>query len=386
MSGSTEPSKLKPRLLLADEHAQRSAAIADRLQAGGWPGLQCNVHAAGSLAEALELCGAWSFDGALLSQTLADGRGLRGMERLRERLPWLPIILLAHGGEDGSASAALQAGACDVLGPEDFSAGALCRSVRLALERRLRLTAETQLRAAQAQVAAAEVIQHRLLPRHAPQLRGFDIAGACLPAETIGGDLFDYLVHDEFRCLGVVADVSGHGLPAAILMTELHGLLHGLVEENFDLVRIAEAANRRVLEAAQSYQFITMLLFEANAQSRQFSFVAAGHPGWLLRDGKAREFESRQPPLGVEVDQRRFQLQSVDLAPGDILVLPTDGVFETRGELNDIFGVERMLNLIQGEAHRPAREIVAAVAASVADFVNGPRTADDCTLVIIKVE
>lgn len=386
---SSEPEPSEYQILVVDDNARQVEIVqhclaGDRMQEYA-PAFR--VHAAVRAADARNQLNDDFFDAVLLSLHLNGGEWRESLEEIRQLQPAVPVVVISAVASDESALAALRAGADDCLSDADLWTQTLPRALRYAIERRRRMAAEAKLQAAQLEVAAAQAIHLRLLPRKAPEIPTLDLAGTCIPAETVGGDLFDFLAYDEKGCLGVVADVSGHGLPAAILMTELHGLLHGLIEQNFDLVRIARAAHQRILDAAQCHQFITMLLYQLSVERRELSYVSAGHPGWLLkRNGETIDLCSRQVPLGVDVDHPQFSLLRLPLESGDLFVAPTDGVFEALGEKKQLFGIERMLDLIRSQAHRPAREIVTAVAAAVSDFINRKYPADDCTLVVIKVK
>jgi serine phosphatase RsbU (regulator of sigma subunit) len=387
MSSIPEPAPLRAIILTGDEQQAGTLLRVLRQPSRVRTGEEIEARAVPGVEELAALLNGARSDVVVIpmNASMPDPVGLLG--EVRSRCEWLPVIAVVDVEIGSKVDELRQAGIDDCLHQADLSREMLVRCCRYAQERRLRMQAEAQLREAHADVAAAEVIHRRLLPRAAPEIAGFDIAGVCVPAQTVGGDLFDFLAFDRDSCLGVVADVSGHGLPAAILMTELHGLLHGLIEQNFDLVRIAEAAQQCVLRASQSHQFITMLLYRIDREPRRMSYVSAGHPGWiLLRDGSVTELAPGQVPLGVDTDACGYRLQEHPLESGDIIVLPTDGIFESLGERQQVFGIDRMLSVIRQERPHSAREIVSSVVRAIQDFVSAPHPADDCTLVVMKVQ
>lgn len=340
---------------------------------------------ANSLTEAFRFLSQNRYNAILLDLGLPEGAGIEILHRVAALNLAIPVIILTGNEDDGLGVAALRAGADDFLKKSAISPETLPRSVRYSIERNQRILAETQLHRTQAEILAAETIQQRLLPSFSPQVANFDIAGACLPAEKIGGDLFDYLEYDASSCVGVVADVSGHGLPAAILMTELHGLLHGLIEQNVSLPRLMSAANLRAEKATDSHQFITMISYHLSSARRSFSFISAGHPAWLLKaDGSHSILKSLYLPLGILDRKGQMELTHLRLEQGDIVVLPTDGVFEALGEQRQRFGSQRMLKLVAENKLATAAQIVQRVLADVHEFSIGEQLLDDCTLVIIK--
>lgn len=343
------------------------------------------ITLASGLAAAFEKISKTTFSAILLDLGLPEGTGIEILNKVRALGLQIPIIILTGNEDDALGVEALRSGADDYLKKSAISEETLPRSVRYSIERSFRIKAQAELQRTEAEIVAAETIQQKLLPDFSPAVLDFDIAGACLPAEKIGGDLFDYLRYDNSSCVGVVADVSGHGLPAAILMTELHGLLHGLIEQNMSLPRLMAAANVRVEKATASHQFITMLAYHLSAEQKSFSYISAGHPAWLMKaNGETNALNSQYLPLGIDARTPQLSLTQTRLDSGDVLVLPTDGVFEALGENSRMFSVERMLNEIAVNRSRPANEIVEHVLNEAKKFSLNQRLTDDCTLVIIK--
>lgn len=348
---------------------------------------EIEITVVNSLKQAREVIAKRSFDAILLDLGLPEGTGIDILHKVTAFNLQIPIIILTGNEDDALGVEALRAGADDYLKKSSISPDTLPRSVRYSIERNFRLNAEAQLQRTQAEILAAETIQQRLLPDFSPQVNGFDIYGACVPAEKIGGDLFDYLSYDCNSCVGVVADVSGHGLPAAILMTELHGLLHGLVEQNVSLPRLMSAANLRTDKATEAYQFITMLSYHLSAEQMTFSYISAGHPGWVIRNnGEAVVLASQYLPLGIDVRNKQISLSTVKLEQGDLVVLPTDGIFEALGEGGVRLGVEPMLSHIRESREKSCQEIVDTLFERVIDFSRSQVLADDCTLVLLKAK
>ncbi len=387
-SSELDSENVRYRVLLVEDNEMDVAIVRRSFQKDETSPINGSIElsVAGSLSEAIQLFQTNTYDAVLLDLGLPEGTGIEILHRVIQLNLQIPIIILTGNEDQELGFEALRSGADDYLRKKSISEETLPRSVRYSIERSQRVRAEQKWQQARLEMMAAETIQKRLLPQTFPQIQGVDISGACLPAENVGGDLFDFLKYDENSCTGVVADVSGHGLPAAILMTELHGLLHGLVEQNMSLPRLMSAANYRTDQATEPHQFITMLSYYLSVVQQTFSYISAGHPAWILKlNGETVKLKSQHLPLGVRVSQEQMILSTTKLEEGDILLLPTDGIFEMIGKDNHRFGVPRMIELVQGTRNSPAAEIVHSVMKEARNFASGEKLADDCTLVVIKI-
>ncbi|WP_417848545.1 SpoIIE family protein phosphatase [Thalassoglobus sp.] len=379
---------LKYHVLLVEDNDMDVAVVRRSFQKDETSPINGSIElsVAGCLREAIELLAKNSYDAILLDLGLPEGVGIEILHKVTALNLHVPIIILTGNEDKELGFEALRSGADDYLRKSAISEETLPRSVRYSIERSQRLRAERKWQQAHIEILAAETIQQRLLPQSFPQIRGIEISGACLPAEKVGGDLFDFLTSDESSCTGVIADVSGHGLPAAILMTELHGLLHGLVEQKMSLPRLMAAANYRTDQATEPHQFITMLSYHFSVTQRAFSYISAGHPGWILKsNGKVVKLKSQYLPLGIRISKEQMTLSTSKIDEGDIILLPTDGIFEMIGEDSHRFGVPRMIELVQTLRDLSADEIVQSVLNEAMNFSLDNKPVDDCTLVVIKV-
>jgi sigma-B regulation protein RsbU (phosphoserine phosphatase) len=246
---------------------------------------------------------------------------------------------------------------------------------------------ERSLQEREAQLLAARRIQERLLPQRPPQVRPFEIAGTSRPADFVGGDYFDYFPLPDGSVGIVIADVTGHGLPAALLASSIRTLLRSLANHHREITEIFALANSVLLDETEEDLFVTALLGRLDCQTRSFAYASAGHPTAYLLDaaGEVKAcLESTGPPLAVlgQVDfpiGGRFTLQ-----PGDVLLLVTDGVVEARSTDGEPFGTQRMLEVVRRRRHSAAGEIVAALSEEVCTFVQPGQLADDVTAVVIK--
>ena len=251
-----------------------------------------------------------------------------------------------------------------------------------------RKKAEKELRENQEQFAVARDIQQRLFPKSAPVIPGFDIAGVTFPADSTGGDYFDFLpmLHERFGF--IVADVAGHGIGPALLMAETRAYLRTLAGNREDVGEILTRANGILAEDVGHERFVTLFLGRLDPKTLAFFYANAGHPTCYVlgADGAVKEELKRTSvPLGIMPDTRYRGDAFVLLAPGDCVLLLTDGIEESTAPDNSFFGIERALNVIRTQRERPAKEILEALYQAVRDFSGNTPQLDDVTAILIKV-
>ena len=234
-------------------------------------------------------------------------------------------------------------------------------------------------------------VQQSLLPKTAPIIEGLDMAGVSRYCDETGGDYFDYLPLPDGppgAVRVVVGDVSDHGVQAALLMTTARAFLRQRSESETDLAAIVSDVNRHLYrDVEESGGFMTAFLAEIDVPAMTITWVRAGHqPGWVF-DPKTDQFTDLAGPgvpLGL-ADNFEFQATETNIESGRIIILATDGIWEARNANGLQFGMDAFQKLIHDNAHRPAREIVAAVLDAVIAFVQPAGLADDATLMVVKV-
>lgn len=233
----------------------------------------------------------------------------------------------------------------------------------------------------------ARKIQASILPKRSPAFGAFDVAGKNDPMESVGGDFFDFVALSD-KILGLaIADVSGHGLPAALQTRDIYmGLRMGLGRD-FKIVRTVERLNRIIHESTLTSRFVSMFYGELESHGT-FIYVNAGHPPpyYLGADGTEQPLEEGGTVLGP-ISDATYERGFVTMRPGDLLVLYTDGVTETRGRGEDgweEYGVERLLEVARSHRDEPAQAIIDAVFEDLARFSRGRPPADDRTLVVVR--
>ena len=251
--------------------------------------------------------------------------------------------------------------------------------IRLAINQKLRQERFQEI------LEDARRIQASILPKRVPQYADFDMAGDSRPAETVGGDFYDYIpVTPEIFDL-VVADASGHGLPAALQVRDVHvGLRMGLTRD-FKVSRTVERLNTIINRSKLVSKFVSLFIAELETNGNLI-YSNAGHvPPFIIHaDAEIEYLREGGMVLGPSPDAT-YRRGFAQLQPGETLVLYTDGITEcphhTSGEE---FGVARLQRLIIKHAHLPAKEIVDTVFRAVARFAGATIPSDDQTLVVVR--
>jgi serine phosphatase RsbU (regulator of sigma subunit) len=235
------------------------------------------------------------------------------------------------------------------------------------------------------QLKVAREVQSGLLPGSPPDLPGYDIAAVNLPTHAIGGDYYDYVPLDRDRLGLVVADVSGKGIPAALIMATFRAALRTEMRRRASLPAVAAQLNGAVLEFRDAARFVTAVCGVLEAASGRVTYVNCGHnPPLLLRGGGGRETLRRGgAALGLFAGER-FRAGTASLEPGDSLVLYTDGVVEPADARDTEFGEERLEAAIRAVGDRPASEALRSVIEATRAFSGRDGYDDDFTLVVVK--
>jgi serine phosphatase RsbU (regulator of sigma subunit) len=249
------------------------------------------------------------------------------------------------------------------------------------------LYAESVRRAAlEEELSLARQIQFRYLPTAFPTLDNLEVFGMNQPSKQVGGDYFD-VVEGEDGFLTAIADVSGKGVPAALVMSMMQASLRTQAEEGRPVSEILARINRLMLARGETGMFATCFLGRLDQHTLELVYCNAGHnhPILLRADGRVEMLDRGGLLLGV-FDDPRLEEGRVKLLPGDRLVLYTDGVTEARAPNGDFYGEERLNDLLMGlEPGLSAETIASAVREAVGRFAESEDFEDDMTLVVVRV-
>ena len=259
----------------------------------------------------------------------------------------------------------------------------------LALEHARLFEEEIEKERLQRELDIARAVQQRLLPQRLPHVHGLGLAATSVPALEVGGDYYDVLALDADRLAVIVADVSGKGTQAAFYMAELKGIFHALVRETETPAAFLRRANRALVGSLSAGTFVTAISATVDARTGRVTLARAGHcPAALLpADGLPRLVEGKGLGLGLDrgnVFDRTLDEVTVALAPGDALVLYTDGVVESRSESEEEYGYDRLLADLDRDGGLDAPDLHAALLGDLNAFLGAARYGDDMTLVVLK--
>lgn len=267
------------------------------------------------------------------------------------------------------------------------------RTVQAALERERLLALNKEAEVARAgyerELALAERIQADLFPAELPHLPGYDLAAHNTPARRCGGDYYDAIrMHgsgDEASVLLCVADVSGKGLPAALLMSHMQATLRALLGRSDSLQEMAADAHTLLFGSTAANKYVTAAFLELAPATGRATYVSAGHINSLLftRSGIV-SLGSTGAPLGLLPPGIPYEGTPVEIGPGDCLVLCSDGVPDAQNEAGDEFGEERLAVIVSAARHESAAAIVTRVLAAIDDFVGATPQFDDITLMVLR--
>lgn len=244
---------------------------------------------------------------------------------------------------------------------------------------------EALLRRIENDLKQATEIQKRLLPGAAPRFGGFDIAGANVPCYEVGGDYYDFIPIDADRLGIVIADVSGKGISAALLMASLRAALLAEIQPGFDLTALAGRINDFVHRSTDSRSFITFFLGILDRRTGELRYVNAGHnPPFVIRKSGALEALGTSGfALGM-FPGAAFAPGTVRLEDGDIAVLFTDGIPEARNGDGQDYTEERLRALVAGARACPAAGLCREILEDVHVFSAAGQPCDDITVMIVK--
>jgi serine phosphatase RsbU (regulator of sigma subunit) len=239
----------------------------------------------------------------------------------------------------------------------------------------------------------ARRVQDRLYPRSVPQLKGVTIAGRTQPARLIGGDLYDFFDLGVGRVGVLCADVSGKGIPAALMMANLQAIARGHSGRRRDSPSLrpdefVEVLNQELTGRFGDNRYATLFWCEYNAETRGLRYVNAGNPSAILirSSGVVERLESDGFPIGM-FESAKYSAQELCLSAGAVLVIFSDGLTDALNVRGEEFGDERVVQCCQGRgAGDKAKDIVERLTRAVAEWSAGVEPFDDTTLVVITVE
>jgi sigma-B regulation protein RsbU (phosphoserine phosphatase) len=254
------------------------------------------------------------------------------------------------------------------------------------------------------QVRLAGIIQRKMIPEKAPEIRGLDIAAAYIPCFDVGGDFYDFLRVDEHRVIITIADIMGKGVPAALMMSWFRGAIRGSTNSFREVLQgnIKHEKNaglittKRTLNAIQKFnkiacdecrdgEFITLFYASIDSEEQTITYCNCGHePTVLIRDGQATDLITGGLVLGVD-EKAEYEIETVKLKNNDCLLFYTDGLTDAVNFDNELWSRENLLKTVKKFTKNPAEQMIKDILGYRRRFVGLARQADDTSMVLVKV-
>jgi sigma-B regulation protein RsbU (phosphoserine phosphatase) len=299
----------------------------------------------------------------------------------------IPVIFLTGQTEIDDETKGFEVGAVDYI-HKPFSPAVVQARVRTHLVLRgIREQLASQLKTIQGEMDTARQIQLSILPREIPAIKGLDIAARYIPMTSVAGDFYDFIPIDEKRIGILVADVSGHGMPAALISSMLKIALDGQIKCASDPARVLAGLNRALCGKFKGH-FVTAAYVFVDTEKQSICYAGAGHPPLILRDQSAaatREFVENGLFLGF-FPEATYTSVELPFKPGDWGVLYTDGILETTDLSGEEFGVGRFKDFLESNHDLSAGQFVDRFLVELSrwsDAASGRESEDDITLLAI---
>jgi serine phosphatase RsbU (regulator of sigma subunit) len=397
---------LNARILVIDDQEANVRLLEGMLRVAGYTSVESTTDP----YQVCELHRKNHFALILLDLQMPGMDGFQVMEGLREieKDGYLPVLVIT--AQPGHKLRALEAGAKDFVG-KPFDMAELRARVHNILEVRLlhletknyskvleetvreleasreviRLKTLAEQEMIERELALAQETQESLLPRFLPRFENFRIHAYNSPTRYVGGDFYDFLPLSSGEWVGVLADVSGKGISAALLSSMVLGALSMEFRSGTPPPEALHRVNRLLCERSLPFQFVTLFLFVLSPNGSG-QFISAGHnPAYLFRSatGKVEKLFSDAHFLGM-FDSASFPSRAFLLDKGDILVVYSDGLPDAQNAQEEPFGEERLLNMIRQQAPSGSRAVEQAFLTAIEEFTQGMPQTDDITFLLVE--
>jgi serine phosphatase RsbU (regulator of sigma subunit) len=397
---------LNARILVVDDQEANVRLLEGMLRIAGYTSVESTTDP----YRVCELHRKRRFALILLDLQMPGMDGFQVMEGLQqiEKDGYLPVLVIT--AQPGHKLRALEAGAKDFVG-KPFDLAELRARVRNILEVRLlhletknysklleetvrelersreviRLKNREEQEMRERELALAQETQESLLPRFLPQFENFRIHAYNSPTRYVGGDFYDFLQLSSGEWMGVVADVSGKGISAALLSSMVLGALSMEFRSGTEAQEVLYKVNQLLCERSLPSQFVTLFLFLLGPNGMG-QFISAGHnPAYLFRSstGKIERLFSDAHFLGM-FDTASYPSRAFRLGKGDILVVYSDGLTDAQNPREEMFGEERLLQIIRQEAPSGSQAVEQKFLKAIEEFTQGMPQTDDITFVVVE--
>jgi phosphoserine phosphatase RsbU/P len=233
-------------------------------------------------------------------------------------------------------------------------------------------------------LVAAREVQMNLLPKRVPEIPGYEFAATTVPAREVGGDLYDFIRLDSQRTAITVGDVSGKGLPAALMMAHIQASVRDVAHEEISTAACSTLLNNRLVESTSAEKFVTMVYAVLDTQHHHLCYTNSGHnPPVCITSAGLQLLDAGGTFLGV-IEGLSFEEGTVPLAPGDLVVMYSDGISEAMNERQELFGDKPLQDLIAQHHTLSANDLKDLIIEAVRNHQSTAPQADDMTVVVIR--
>jgi phosphoserine phosphatase len=237
------------------------------------------------------------------------------------------------------------------------------------------------------ELAVARRIQMRVLPRKMPEVTGYDVSGWCRPADETGGDIFDVIELPDGRLVLLLGDATGHGIGPALSVTQVRAMLRMCVRLDADLDDAIRHINDQLSDDLASNRFVTAFLGVLDPESHRLRYHSGGQAPILhfhATSGEPEWLRSSTQPLGIMAGLPIGEAQALDLAPGDIVALITDGIYEFEDPSHEQFGRDRLAEVIRRHQDEPMAGLIERIVEGTESFARGAPQNDDMTILLVR--
>jgi serine phosphatase RsbU (regulator of sigma subunit) len=247
------------------------------------------------------------------------------------------------------------------------------------------LEEEKHLLSLREELKMAHNIQNKLLPDSVPQTNGFDIEAINIPAKSVGGDYYDFIRKSNSQLAFCIGDITGKGMPAAMLMANLQATIRSQILVSDDYSLCLSRTNTLLFNSTEPTKFATLFFGVLDSDSSQLTYVNAGHdhPYLIRKNHEDIELEATGLLLAV-VENAEYEVKQIDLLPGDMLLFFTDGITEAMNTQKQEYGLEKLRALADSLSSQTAENIASEILKDVNSHVSGAEQSDDITLIIVK--
>ena len=263
---------------------------------------------------------------------------------------------------------------------------AVTKQVAAAIENKFLHQQSIEKELIEQEINVAASIQRRIIPEKLTKIEGYEIAGINIPSKDIGGDYYDCITLPNGKVALVIADVTGKGISAALLVNTLNASLYTYLEFNLPLTEMAERLNKLIYRSSPSDKFITFFMAVLDPKSSELDIINAGHnPILLLRkNGTLEKIDAGGIGLGMLDLGLPFTGQKLTLETGDKLFLYTDGIPEAMNKNEEEYSDERMIDFLKNNSNKTANDFVEALVNDVKSYAGSAQQSDDITMLILK--